>query len=410
MGRQALSKRDIYEGNLALAKHSGRNDAKIYEFPGKEYSMGRAWIEINAENLEKNVRAIKEYMPGDVEIMPAVKANAYGHGALPVSKELNRIGINHFCVACADEAVKLRKGGISGEILILGYTYPEQFALLRKYKLTQAVLDYDYACLIGSGRKKISCHIAIDSGMHRMGERAENLEKIEKIFEIPGLEIKGIFTHLCMDEKIQGRDLDVTNAQRDAFNSVLKHLDNKGLDYGKVHMLASYGAVNYSSFGGDYVRAGIAMYGVLSNRADEEGCPFELSPVLELKARIGIVKDLKKGEGVGYGHAFVAERDSRIAVVTIGYADGVPRELSCGKGSVLIGGKKAPIVGNICMDQMMVDVTDIENVKSGDVAVIIGRSGEQAATAYDLAEAAGTITNEILSRMGERLNRVVKVR
>ena len=172
-------------------------------------------------------------------------------------------------------------------------------------------------------------------------------------------------------------------------------------------MQASYGVLNYPELTGDYARIGIALYGMLSSRADEKDMPVRLRPVLSVKARVAAVKDLLCGENAGYGFGYVAAEDRKIAVLAIGYADGLPRPLSCGMGHVLLKGRKAPIIGYICMDQTIVDITDIPDVKQGDAAYIIGRTGNSQITAYDLAEQTGTITNEIISRLGGRLERIL---
>lgn len=176
----------------------------------------------------------------------------------------------------------------------------------------------------------------------------------------------------------------------------------------KTHLLASYGLLNYPELGGDDVRAGIALYGLLSDKRGAETCRADLRPVMSVRARIAVVKDLYQGESAGYGFSCEAVEDRRIAVLSIGYADGLPRSLSCGRGRVLIHGKSAPIAGMICMDQTIVDITGIGDVKAGETAVIMGRDGEEEITAYEIAEKAGTITNEIVSRMGERLARFWK--
>ena len=198
-----------------------------------------------------------------------------------------------------------------------------------------------------------------------------------------------------------------TLRQAEAFQRVICNLNDRGLNCGKTHLLSSYGLLRYPELAGDYARVGIALYGVLSNRRDLDDCPIALRPVLSLKARIALTKDLHTGEGAGYGLEYVAESDRKIAVLSIGYADGIPRALSCNHGKVLINGYEAPIIGRICMDQMIVDITDLPDVKSSDIAVIIGKSGQYEITAYDLAEASGTITNELLSRLGSRLNRMI---
>ena len=187
----------------------------------------------------------------------------------------------------------------------------------------------------------------------------------------------------------------------------LSVLKEQGYSCPKVHLLASYGLINYPELSGDYARIGIALYGVLSNRSDIQKCKIPLLPVLSIKVRIAAIKDLLCGEGVGYGLSYTATENRKIAILPIGYADGIPRALSCGNGNVLINGSIAPIIGRICMDQTIIDVTDIPTVKEGDIAIIIGKSGNAEITAYDIAEQTGTITNEILSRLGSRLDRFI---
>lgn len=365
----------------------------------------RAWIELSKTNLYKNIDELSRLLPAGCKLMPAVKANAYGHGAVIISKALADRGIKSFCVASIMEGIELRKNGITGEILILGYTHPRHFSLLIKYRLIQTVIDYSYAMQLNSYGEKISVHLKIDTGMHRLGERPEQIDKICNIFNLKNLVIEGIYTHLCVSDGSSTADKNFTQKQAASFSQVLRVLDERGLEYHKTHLLASYGLLNYPELSGDYARIGIALYGVLSNRQDEVRCPIHLYPVLSIKARISIVKELFKGEGAGYGLRFIANENKRIAVLSIGYADGIPRSLSCGVGKVLINGKFAPIIGNICMDQTLVDITNISDVKQGDIAVIIGRSGDNEIKVYDLAEQTGTITNEVLSRLGTRLER-----
>ena len=373
----------------------------------RPFPTDRAWIEISKENLQHNAAVLQHLLPSGCQLMPAVKANAYGHGAVLVSKELQQMGITSFCVATVTEGIELRRNGIKGEILILGYTHPEQFYLLRRYKLTQTVIDYEYGKQLNGYGKKIKVHIKIDTGMHRLGERADRIEEICDIFKLENLMIRGAFTHLCGDESRKEPDFSFTQSQAAAFYQVIDELKNRGHDCGKVHLLASYGLINYPELAGDYARIGIALYGVLSNRSDSAECPVNLKPVLSIKTRIAQIKDLYTGESAGYGLQYVADSDRKIAVLPIGYADGIPRALSCCHGNVLINGKAAPIIGRICMDQMMVDVTGIPNVTTDSIAVIIGRSEDLEITAYDLADESSTITNEVLSRLGNRLTRII---
>lgn len=368
-------------------------------------SRGRAWIDLDLSALRNNVQALSSRLPGTCRLMPAVKANAYGHGASLIAGELNRMGICSFCVASIAEGVELRKAHIRGEILILGYTHPDQFALLRRWSLTQTVLDASYAELLNSFGRKIRVHVALDTGMHRLGERCEHRSALERILRMKNLDIRGFFSHLCVSDGQSRREKSYTLAQAETFYRTAGALAADRTPRPKLHLLASYGVLNYPELAGDYARVGIALYGILSTRPDTESCSLPLKPVLSLKARISAVKELKAGESAGYGLAFTACRDMRIAVLSIGYADGLPRSLSGGRGRVLIAGRRAPIVGRICMDQTLVDVSDIPQAYPGGVAVLIGKSGDEEITACDLAEQSGSISNEILSRLEARLER-----
>ena len=371
------------------------------------FCQSRAWIELSRDALQHNVEALRTLLPDGCELMPAVKTNAYGHGAVLISRELNRLGVSAFCVATIQEGIELRRNGVTGTILVLGYTHPSDFPLLCRYHLTQTVLDGSYAKVLDRYGKRIPVHIKIDTGMRRLGERSEKIEEISRIFECRNLKIEGIYTHLCVSDETSPESVKFTHSQAKAFYDVLDKLRQRGYICPKKHIVSSDGLLYYPELAENYARVGIALYGMLSTCADTERCGISLEPVLSIKARIALVKDLFQGEAAGYGLQFVASQDTRIAVVAIGYGDGIPRSLSCGIGGVLIRGCKAPIVGRICMDQMLVDVSDIPDVKAGDVAVIIGQSGDERITASDLAAQDGTISNEILSRLGERLQREI---
>lgn len=371
----------------------------------QSFSQDRAWIELDRNALCHNVSVLSSALLEHCELMPAVKANAYGHGAVLIAGELNRAGIRAFCVACISEGIELRKNGIKGTILILGYTHPEQFPLLCRYRLTQTVVDYAYAQKLNQYGKKLHVHVAIDTGMHRLGESSHPIDRLCEIFQMKHLIIDGAFTHLCAADTDDPKDQTFTRRQAHDFYRAMDELKKRGISCPKVHLLSSCGILNYPELSGDYARVGIALYGVQSSREDYRKLDIRLQPVLTLKARIATVKVLMPGEGAGYGLAFTAEKPTRIAILTIGYADGLPRALSCGAGSVLIHGRRAPIIGRICMDQTTVDISDIPDVHPGDTAVIIGTSGGETISVYELAEKTDTITNEILSRLGSRLNR-----
>lgn len=371
------------------------------------FEKSRAWIELDMTALQHNISMLYAQLPKGCTLMPVVKANAYGHGSVLIAQELNRSGIRAFCVATVAEAVELREHGITGEILILGYTHPQQFDLLLQYNLTQTVINYEYAQMLNTIGQPIPVHIAVDTGMNRLGESWKHYDRILTIFQMHNLRVTGIFTHLCADDSMKSESQTFTQKQAAFFQSLMNQLHAHGY-FPKAHSLDSYGLLNYSQFGGAYARVGIALYGVLSNYEDLSICPVPLYPVLSVKARVVLTKEIHAGENVGYGLAYTAKQDKRLALIAIGYADGVPRCLSCGNGDVLINGQSAPIVGQICMDQMTVDISNIPNVHSGDIAVILGKSGNREITAYDLAEKCGTITNELLSRFGSRLIRTLK--
>ena len=255
----------------------------------KAFQKGRAWIELDRSALHYNVEALRALLPDGCDLMPAVKANAYGHGAVPISHELNRLGVRAFCVASVLEGVGLRRNGIRGEILILGYTHPEQFHYLRRYRLTQAVIDLPYAEVLNSYGKIIKVHIAVDTGMHRLGERCERIDDINCIFKYRNLKIEGIYTHLCADDTTTPRDKIFTMEQGRAFYNVVSQLRERGCVCPKIHLQASYGVLNYPELGGDYARIGIALYGVLSTRVDSENWhrPSKTRSVRQSKSSLG---------------------------------------------------------------------------------------------------------------------------
>ncbi len=369
------------------------------------YQKGRAWIELNMENLSHNVKQFQKILPPHCAIMPAVKANAYGHGADLICSALEHMGIKDFCVASASEAVELRKAGISGQILILGYTSPHQFPVLADYHLTQTVIDYSYAKELNDYGKPLCVHVGIDTGMHRLGERSENIENICQIWKLKNLKITGLYSHLCVSDGNSDAERKFTFMQVKKFYSVADSLHKKGIHGFKTHMQGSYGVLNYPSLKFDYARVGIALYGAFSAPQEKTVANADLKPVLSLKSRIECIKPLHSGEALGYGLTFTAADEMTIAAVSIGYADGIPRSLS-NKGNVLVNGHKTAIIGRICMDQLLIDVSGLSDVSPGDEVTLIGKYQNQEILASDMALSADTISNEILSRLGSRLERI----
>ena len=367
----------------------------------------RAWIEVDRGNLLHNVSELQRICGGKCALMPAVKANAYGHGDVIVSRILQEAGIQDYCVASVDEGIRLRRAGISGQILILGYTHPDAFPELKDYRLTQTAVDLDYAGKISAYYgNSIAVHVGVDTGMHRLGIPYDRTDLVEKVWALPGIRVTGVFSHLCVSDGLTEAEDRYTREQIKRFDHVTEYLRAKGIAGFQTHIQVSYGILNYPEYSYNLARPGIALYGCLSSAADRVRAEVSLKPVLSLKARVACVKDLPAGEAAGYGLTYTAETVRRTAIVTAGYADGIPRSLS-NRGQAIVRGRKVPVIGRICMDQLTLDVTGVPDIQRGDEAIFIGRSGDCEIRAEDMAEDAGTITNEILSRMGARVQRIV---
>lgn len=375
--------------------------------PQKVSDTSRAWVEIDSGALLDNARNLEGFMPESTHLMAVLKADAYGHGAVRSALELNKAGVNAFAVACCAEGVELRRAGVKGLILILGYTDVRDWRCLARYKLTQCGVDAQYVSeLSAATRGKVDVHLKIDTGMHRLGEAWEHTDEIARCFELPHIRVTGMFTHLCVSDSLSGSDVDFTEQQLERFFSLADELERRGLNPGALHTQSSYGIVNYPEGRCAYGRAGVALYGVKSDEHDGVKAWPDLQPVLSLRARIGLVRDVPAGDSVGYGREFIAGRSSKIAVLPIGYGDGVFRCAMHGGAEVIVNGRRCPIVARICMDQLCLDVTDVPGVKRGDVATFIGRDGEEFISCEEFAAKCGTLTNEVLSRMGKRLPRV----
>lgn len=369
--------------------------------------MDRTWIELDKAALTHNIRRYQSLLPAGCQIMGVVKANAYGHGAGAVAAHLWELGIRHFATATLEEAVDLRRAGLGGEILILGYSAPAYFHLLAEHDLTQTATCPEHARQLAdygrSSGRRLKVHIAVDTGMHRIGFLPEDLDVISRAYGSDGLRVTGIYSHLCVADTDEEEHVVFSRRQAETFRGVVDALRARGLDLGTVHLLSSYAAVNYPEYAYDYARLGILMFGVKSSPSDYLREDLQPMPVMTLKARITSVREIGPGESVSYGRIFRAERPTRVASVSIGYADGMPRCLSGGKLRAIVRGQYARGIGRICMDQLMLDVTGIEGVCVGDEAVFIGRQGDCVIYAEELAENAGTITNEIFSRLGARI-------
>lgn len=369
-----------------------------------DITTDRAWVELNLDNLRHNALTLQRAMPKGCQLMAVIKSEGYGHGSKAVSTCLNEIGVTAFAVATIDEGIKLRQYGIKGEVLILGYTDPKRAKQLHKNALIQTLIDYDYATKLSQQGYPIKVHIKIDTGMHRLGFEADNIRKIAEIFEWDKFKICGIYTHLGSSSSHNTEDIEFTHMQICTFYDTLESLEKIGVALPKAHIQSSYGLLNYPELECNYARIGIALYGACAN-VDSVNLQLYLRPVLSLKARVGLIREVENGQYIGYDRQFLTNRNTRIAILPIGYADGFPRILSCGRGKVLLHGCTVPIIGKVCMDQLVIDVTDISDVNVGDIATLIGKDGQAEISATEVAENADTITNELLSRMGGRLKR-----
>lgn len=367
----------------------------------------RAWSEVNLNALHHNVAELQRAMKNGCELMAVVKCEAYGHGGELIADALQDSGVTAFAVATVDEGICLRQHYINGDILILGYTAVERAREISRYDLMQTIVDYEYAQRLNATGIRVKTHIKLDSGMHRLGLPVDEIEQIADVFSMTNLDICGIYTHLCRSDGRDEESVAFTKKQISDFYGAIDTLKAQGFQMPKVHIQSSYGLLNYPDLACDYARIGIALYGILSQPDENTVLKLNLQPVLSLKSRIALIRKVKKGEAVGYDGSFIAQRDTTLAVLPIGYGDGYPRSLSNGIGMVEIRQTPAPVVGRICMDQMTVDITDIPDAQTGDIAVLLSAETQSILSAPNVAEKAGTISNELLSRLGTRLKTVI---
>lgn len=374
------------------------------------YYTKRTAARINLDNLIFNAKSYKAALADDVSLMCVVKADAYGHSVKAVSKCLQEdLNIKWFAVSNISEAIELRENQITGNILILGYTDPAEADTLIKYDIIQACVDLSYAEELNrfASKGKVKIHIKLDTGMTRIGipcgDIINAVKDAEKIYALENLSVTGIFTHLCAADSDTPDDIAYTDMQISRIKEVKRLMNQDGYDTGVCHWLNSAGGVYTEGQDSDLARLGIILYGLYPNHALD--VPIEMKPVMELVSTVSMVKSVKPGTFVGYGRTFCAEKDMKIATITVGYADGYPRLLS-NRGEVIIKGRKCKIVGNVCMDQIMADVTELD-VSSGDEAVLIGIQNGEQITADDIADLCGTIGYEITCGISKRVPRII---
>lgn len=365
----------------------------------------RVYAEINLDAIVKNVDNLMALTKENTGALAVVKADGYGHGDVAVAKAVAQ-KVTGYAVATLDEAVNLRENGVKKPILVLGYVDPYEFDILVSYEITATVFDVETAQLLADAarvqKKQAHCHIKVDTGMRRIGlEPDENgIAIVKQITALKELSADGIFTHFAASD-----ETDKTSAEHQfkLFTDFTGRLEKEGIHFTYRHCANSAAVIDMPQVDLDMVRLGIAMYGMYpSDEVKKE--KVELFPALDLKSHITMVKEIPAGEKVSYGGTFTTTRTTKLATVSVGYGDGYPRALSS-KGYVLVRGQKAPIVGRVCMDQMMVDVTDIENVTRADIVTLIGKDGDAEITVEEIAALADTFNYEFVCDLGKRIPR-----
>ena len=372
--------------------------------------MKRTWAEVDFDKLAHNYHALRGLAPAGTKYLGLVKADAYGHGAVPVAKKLEELGADYLGVACLDEAIEVREAGVKTPILILGCTSSIYAAELVKYNITQACYDLEYAKELSAGAQKaggtITVHIQCDTGMTRLGFMCheDTMEKsaseIIEAMKLPGLKAEGIFTHFSDSDGSE----EYTMLQFGRFQDIIQRVRDLGYEFEIRHCANSAATLLYPATYLDMIRPGIVQFGHFPDaKMDHALC--DLVPVLELKSRVATVRDVPANTPVSYGRTNTLTRPSRLAVIPVGYGDGFCRGFS-NKLTVLINGKKLPIVGRICMDMCMVDVTDAPDVKEGDVAILYGSDGTNDQPVEAGAEIMNTISYELLCVLTKRIPRI----
>ena len=362
---------------------------------------------VDLSKLDSNIRELRRVLKPDTRFMAVVKANAYGHGAVRIARQALDSGATWLGVAVPDEGAELREAGITAPILVLGGINENQVKTVVKYDLSQCIFSLELAKLLDEeakqAGKRIGLHVKVDTGMGRIG-----LTDPEKIRELCSelktyshIDLEGIFTHFAAADE---EDRAFTHNQLTRFNRILELLKSDGIQFKYIHAANSAGILEYPDAHFNLVRGGIAIYGYYPSQFVKENSAVRLEPILQWETRVIDVKDIDRGDSISYGRTFTADKPMRIAALPIGYADGFSRLLS-NKGLGIINGYKAKVVGVVCMDQTMVDVTNIPSVKPGDTAVLIGNLGKELITADDLACLCNTIPYEILTGIGPRVPR-----
>lgn len=373
----------------------------------------RAWVEVDLDAVEHNIREVRRVTDPHAKVLAVVKADAYGHGYLETARTLVGNGADFLGVATFDEAKQLRTHGISAPILILGPAIVDNLYDIVAYDVIPTVFDMDTAIRISEAARTLgrqaTIHIKLDTGMTRVGYRvygdlekdAAVIEEILQIAALPGIAVGGIFTHFS---KADEEDRSFTDEQFRRFVSVTDELDARELHIPIRHCCNSAGIIDFPAYHLDMVRSGLITYGHYpSDTVNHQA--IDLRPAMQFKTVVTNLNRVEAGTAVSYGGTFVAERDMLVATIAIGYADGYSRTLSR-RAQVLVGGRRAPVIGNICMDQCMIDVTHVKNINVGDEVILFGKDGNDSITVEAVAALMGTINYEVLCVIGKRIPRV----
>ncbi len=377
----------------------------------KEF-LRRTWAQINLDALENNIVQIKSLLQPGTKLCATVKADCYGHGYAFTASTMCEAGADWFAVSNLAEALQLRRVGISKPVLILGYTPPDKVRELVYNDISQAVFSYDYAAALSGEAVKagvtVNAHIKIDTGMTRIGllyhdsvENASVIAEAERICRLPAIEPEGIFTHFAQADTPEGELF--TRIQYELFCTAVDSLKQLGIEFSIRHCSNSAAILNYPEMNFDMVRAGIILYGHYPSKYVRR--PIKLLPVMELKTVVSMIKEIPAETPVSYGGTYMSTSPRMTATVPIGYADGYPRRIS-NKMYMLVNGKKAPILGNVCMDQTVIDVTGIDGVREGTQITVFGSDNGAFLDVGEIADSAGMINYEILCALSRRVPRV----
>lgn len=378
-----------------------------------EQFLKRTWAEIDLQKIEKNYDVCRSMLRDGVAMMSVIKADGYGHGAVMYAEIFSKKGCEWFAVSNLDEALQIRQAGIETPLLILGFTPPEMASVLALNDIAQAVYHEAYARQLSAQALaqgvQVNVHIKVDTGMSRIGflyqdteNDAESIDAIERSCRLEGLYAQGIFQHFAVADCGDAGEV-YTRLQYDLFLDVIRRLEQRNIRFEWYHCCNSAGASEYRELQLNMARLGIVIYGLSSSKAVKE--QWGIEPVMSVKSVVAMVKTIEKGTTVSYGRTFTAEHDMTIATIPIGYADGYTRRLS-GKGArMIIGGEYVNVIGTICMDMCMVDVTGLD-VKAGDEVTVIGKDGDKQITVDEVAEKSGTINYEITCDISKRVPRV----